>query len=203
MFYISISTLLFSCSVFFLVFFSLLFCLPMGFPRQEYWNELPFPSPGDLPDPGVICIAGRFFTVVPPRKPLSHFVFLKYFCVCFVFFAFSFSLHSVCILSFILTLLNLFLIVWFHFGIFIFASYFECASVSLGLFWFCFYRLSGILFVCLFLIIAVCLFLFLSLLFPSGFICLFSSHPFLILLFPSFAKLCRLQILGSKARGQA
>ena len=69
MFYISISTLLFSCSVFFLVFFSLLFCLPMGFPRQEYWNELPFPSPGDLPDPGVICIAGRFFTVVPPRKP--------------------------------------------------------------------------------------------------------------------------------------
>ena len=25
----------------------------MGFPRQEYWNGLPFPSPGDLPDPGV------------------------------------------------------------------------------------------------------------------------------------------------------
>ena len=25
----------------------------MGFPRQEYWNELPFPSPGDLPDPGI------------------------------------------------------------------------------------------------------------------------------------------------------
>ena len=23
--------------------------LPMGFPRQEYWNGLPFPSPGDLP----------------------------------------------------------------------------------------------------------------------------------------------------------
>ena len=23
----------------------------MGFPRQEYWNGLPFPSPGDLPDP--------------------------------------------------------------------------------------------------------------------------------------------------------
>ena len=23
----------------------------MGFPRQEYWSELPFPSPGDLPDP--------------------------------------------------------------------------------------------------------------------------------------------------------
>ena len=43
----------------------------MGFPRQEYWNGLPFPSPGDLPDPGieprsqtlkaVSCIASRFF----------------------------------------------------------------------------------------------------------------------------------------------
>ena len=27
--------------------------LSMGFPRQEYWSGLPFPSPGDLPDPGV------------------------------------------------------------------------------------------------------------------------------------------------------
>ena len=27
--------------------------LPMGFSRQEYWSGLPFPSPGDLPDPGV------------------------------------------------------------------------------------------------------------------------------------------------------
>ena len=27
--------------------------LSMGFSRQEYWNELPFPSPGDLPDPGI------------------------------------------------------------------------------------------------------------------------------------------------------
>ena len=25
----------------------------MGFPRQEYWSGLPFPSPGDLPDPGI------------------------------------------------------------------------------------------------------------------------------------------------------
>ena len=25
--------------------------LSMGFSRQEYWTELPFPSPGDLPDP--------------------------------------------------------------------------------------------------------------------------------------------------------
>ena len=27
--------------------------LSMGFPRQEYWSELPFPSPGDLPNPGI------------------------------------------------------------------------------------------------------------------------------------------------------
>ena len=25
----------------------------MGFPSQEYWSGLPFPSPGDLPDPGI------------------------------------------------------------------------------------------------------------------------------------------------------
>ena len=27
--------------------------LSMGFSRQEYWGGLPFPSPGDLPDPGI------------------------------------------------------------------------------------------------------------------------------------------------------
>ena len=27
--------------------------LSMGFPRQEYWNGLPFLSPGDLPNPGI------------------------------------------------------------------------------------------------------------------------------------------------------
>ena len=41
--------------------------LSMGFPRQEYWSGLPFPSPGDLLDPGiepwVSCIAGGFFTI--------------------------------------------------------------------------------------------------------------------------------------------
>ena len=39
--------------------------LSMGFSRQKYWSGLPFPSPGDLPDPGIqlSCIAGRFVTV--------------------------------------------------------------------------------------------------------------------------------------------
>ena len=42
--------------------------LSMEFSRQEYQSGLPFPPPGDLPDPGfepgrVSCIAGRFFTI--------------------------------------------------------------------------------------------------------------------------------------------
>ena len=40
--------------------------LSMGFPRQEYWSGLPFPSPGDLPDPGIEptspALTGGFFT---------------------------------------------------------------------------------------------------------------------------------------------
>ena len=47
--------------------------LPMGFPRQEYWSGLPFPSPGDLPDPGIEpmspALAGRFFTAEPLGQP--------------------------------------------------------------------------------------------------------------------------------------
>ncbi|XDC81989.1 hypothetical protein R6Z07F_013162 [Ovis aries] len=46
--------------------------------RQEYWNGLPFPTPEDLPDPGMEsaslvspALAGRFFTAVPPGKPLK------------------------------------------------------------------------------------------------------------------------------------
>ena len=45
----------------------------MGFSRQEYWSGLPFPSPGDLPEPGVepasSVLVGRFFTVEAPGKP--------------------------------------------------------------------------------------------------------------------------------------
>ena len=49
--------------------------MSMGFPRQEYWSGLPFPSPGDLPKPGTesgsSALAGRFFTTEPPGKPLK------------------------------------------------------------------------------------------------------------------------------------
>ena len=57
--------------------------LSMGFPRQEHWSGLPFPSPGDLPDPGIETaspaspeLADGFFTTEPPGK-LSLYV-----CVC-------------------------------------------------------------------------------------------------------------------------
>jgi len=47
----------------------------MGFFRQEFWSELPFPAPEDLPDPGIKptspALAGRFFTTEQPGKPLS------------------------------------------------------------------------------------------------------------------------------------
>ena len=46
--------------------------LSMGFSRQEYWSELPFPSPRDHPDPGIEpvspALAGGFFVTEPPEK---------------------------------------------------------------------------------------------------------------------------------------
>ena len=61
--------------------------LSMQFPSKEYWSRLPFPSPGDLPNPGiepsyfalqaVSCIAGGFFTGELLRKP-QHLDFIKF-----------------------------------------------------------------------------------------------------------------------------
>ena len=46
--------------------------LSIGFPRQEYWGGLSFPSPGDLPNsvikPASPALAGGFFTTEPPGK---------------------------------------------------------------------------------------------------------------------------------------
>ena len=46
----------------------------MGFSRQKYWNGLPCPPPGDLPDPGIEpasltppALAGRFFATSVTR----------------------------------------------------------------------------------------------------------------------------------------
>ena len=47
-----------------------------GFPRQEYWNGLPFPSSGDLLDPVIQprspALAGGFFKTELPGKPMIH-----------------------------------------------------------------------------------------------------------------------------------
>ena len=47
--------------------------LSMGFSRQEYWSGLPFPSPGDLPDPGIEprspALQADALTSEPPGKP--------------------------------------------------------------------------------------------------------------------------------------
>ena len=49
--------------------------LSPGFSRQEEWNGLPFPTPGNLPNPGIElaspaspALTGRFFTTDPPGK---------------------------------------------------------------------------------------------------------------------------------------
>ena len=54
--------------------------LSSGFPRQEYWNKLPFPFPGDLPDLGIEpvspALAGGFCTTEPPGTPTSLLLLL-------------------------------------------------------------------------------------------------------------------------------
>ena len=53
----------------------------MGFPRQDYWFGLSFPSPGDLSDLGIeltsSALAGRFSTREPPRSPYRGTVWDK------------------------------------------------------------------------------------------------------------------------------
>ena len=46
----------------------------MGFSRQEYWSGLPFPSPGDIPDPGIKPVSPALqadsLPSEPPGKPM-------------------------------------------------------------------------------------------------------------------------------------
>ena len=58
--------------------------LSMGFSRQEYWSGLPFPSPGDLPNPGIEpgfpALQADALSSEPPGKPQFSFktICLKY-----------------------------------------------------------------------------------------------------------------------------
>ena len=55
----------------------------MGFPRQEYWCGLAFPSPGDLPDLGIKLAAlatssalqADSFTTEPWESPIQYFTY--------------------------------------------------------------------------------------------------------------------------------
>ena len=52
--------------------------LSIEFSRQEYWSGWPFPSPGDLPDPGIEprspALQADFLLPEPPGKPLKIIV---------------------------------------------------------------------------------------------------------------------------------
>ena len=50
--------------------------LSKEFSGQEYWSGLPFPTPGDLPDPGIKPVSpeltGEFITTITPGKPTGE-----------------------------------------------------------------------------------------------------------------------------------
>ena len=46
--------------------------LSVGFPRQEYWNVLPFPPPGDLTDPGIKATSLASPALAGGSLPLCH-----------------------------------------------------------------------------------------------------------------------------------
>ena len=80
--------------------------LSTGFPRQEYWSGLPFPSPGDLPNPEIKsrspALQADSLLSEPPGKPNILIVDVNYICGCPCFFFFlnklyfleQFQIHS-------------------------------------------------------------------------------------------------------------
>ena len=64
----------------------------MGFSRQEYWSGLPFPSPGDLPDPGIEPVSPALqadaLPSEPPRKSL-HLVLMNHVMHLFIYLFFD------------------------------------------------------------------------------------------------------------------
>ena len=59
--------------------------LSLGFPRQEYWNGLPFPSPGDLPDleiklifPVAPALQGDSLPDEPSGKPNIYSIYIMH-----------------------------------------------------------------------------------------------------------------------------
>ena len=58
----------------------------MEFSRQEYWSGLPFPSPGDLPNPGIKpgspALQADTLQSEPPGKPCIHTSIFSYLSPC-------------------------------------------------------------------------------------------------------------------------
>ena len=52
--------------------------LSMEFSRQEYWSGLPFPTPGDLPDPGIEPGSPTLQADSLPAEPLGEFTVEAY-----------------------------------------------------------------------------------------------------------------------------
>ena len=54
--------------------------LSMGFSRKEYWSGLPFPSPGDLPNPGTElrcpALQAKSLPSEPPDKPRDTYTYM-------------------------------------------------------------------------------------------------------------------------------
>ena len=48
----------------------------MRFPRQEYWSGLPFPSPGDLPGPGIEPVSSALQVDSLPLYHLGSLIFM-------------------------------------------------------------------------------------------------------------------------------
>ena len=73
-----VHALLFNCVQFFATPWTVALQAPlfMEFSRQEYWSGLPFPTPQDIPDPGIEpeslaspALTDGFFTTAPPGNP--------------------------------------------------------------------------------------------------------------------------------------
>ena len=79
--------------------------LSLGFSRQEYWSDLPFPSPGDLPNQGIKiaslmspALAGSFFTTSATWEALCM-IFLLYWFIWWITVIYFYMLKQSCILG--------------------------------------------------------------------------------------------------------
>ena len=84
--------------------------LSLEFSRQEYWHGLPFPSPGDLPNPGIEPgsppLQEDYLPSEPPRKPLYNYYNMRnqeinvgiiWLATDYIWFSLSFTCTHVCV----------------------------------------------------------------------------------------------------------